>query len=91
MRRVKPSLPAFADALTATFPGPDDAPLAQALLRRLAHGEPVSAIELAAATDGEESEASGALTRWPNLSATNTVALWLSAGSVSCPLRIAST
>ena len=35
------SLPALADSLAGTFPACDDAPLARALFRELAKGQPV--------------------------------------------------
>jgi alkylmercury lyase len=61
------SLEALAESLAGTFPGSDDAPLARALLRTLAQGEPVSAATLAATADRAEREVAGALARWPNV------------------------
>ena len=51
-----PSLATLADSLAGTFPACDDAPLARALLRALAKGEPVADPALTAAAD-----------RWPNV------------------------
>jgi alkylmercury lyase len=54
------ALDTLAESLAGTFPGCEDAPLALALLRELAAGEPV-----VASTLGER--AGTALVRWPNL------------------------
>jgi alkylmercury lyase len=62
-----PSLEALARLLGSTFPGRDDAPLARALLRELARGEPVSDAALAAAADRAEYDVTQTLARWPNL------------------------
>ena len=62
-----PSLEALAESLAGTFPGCDDAPLARALLRSLAYGEPVSAAALAASTGREEPDVAHRLARWPNV------------------------
>lgn len=62
-----PSLEALARSLAGTFPGCEDAPLALALLRRLARGAPVSAAALAASTDRDEHDVTQALARWPNV------------------------
>jgi alkylmercury lyase len=51
-----PSLATLADSLAGTFPACEDAPLARALLRALAKGEPVTDAALTAAAD-----------RWPNV------------------------
>jgi alkylmercury lyase len=66
-RSDTPSLRVLAESLAGTFPGSDDAPLARALLRKLACGEPVSAAMLASAADRDEREVSSALARWPNV------------------------
>lgn len=62
-----PSREALAESLAGTFPGCDDAPLARALLRELAHGDPVSPAALAAAAGRDQPEVSEALMRWPNV------------------------
>jgi alkylmercury lyase len=62
-----PSLETLAESLAGTFPGCDDAPLARALLRSLAHGEPVSAAALAASTGRAEPDVAHSLARWPNV------------------------
>jgi alkylmercury lyase len=54
------ALDVLADSLAGTFPGCEDAPLALALLRELAAGEPV-----VASTLGERAEV--VLARWPNV------------------------
>jgi alkylmercury lyase len=54
------SLETLADSLAGTFPGCDDAPLARALLRELAKGQPVAA----AAADPRLATA---IARWPNV------------------------
>jgi alkylmercury lyase len=59
------SLTTLANSLAGTFPACDDAPLARALLRELAKGEPVAAAALQRA--GDEAEVSAALARWPNV------------------------
>ena len=61
------SLRAMADALAGTFPCCDDGPLALALLRELARGEPVPATALAAAAGRDNADATAALARWPNV------------------------
>ena len=45
----------------------DDAPLARALLRELANGEPITDRALAAATGRKEGQVSAILARWPNV------------------------
>jgi alkylmercury lyase len=62
-----PSLQALADSLAGTFPGSDDAPLARALLRELAQGQPVSTAALAASTGRDEHDVTATLSRWPNV------------------------
>jgi alkylmercury lyase len=62
-----PSLEALAESLAGTFPGSDDAPLARALLRELARGQPVSAAALAAGIGRDDDEVTAALARWPNV------------------------
>jgi alkylmercury lyase len=62
-----PPLEALAESLAGTFPGCDDAPLARALLRELADGEPVTPRTLAAVADRDQREVSEALMRWPNV------------------------
>ena len=62
-----PSLEALAESLAGTFPGCDDAQLACALLRELAHGKPVSPTTLAAVADRGEQQTTEALARWPNV------------------------
>jgi hypothetical protein len=42
MPEPAPSLVTLADSLAGTFPACDDAPLARALLRALANGQPVA-------------------------------------------------
>jgi alkylmercury lyase len=61
------SLHTMADALVGTFPGSDDAPLALALLRELARGEPVAPMALAATHGRDEADVTAALARWPNV------------------------
>ena len=56
-----------ADALRDTFPGCEDAPLAIALLRLLAHGRPVTTAALAAAAGRPLDDVAAALARWPNV------------------------
>jgi alkylmercury lyase len=56
MPAATPSLATLADSLAGTFPARDDAPLARALLRALAKGEPVGGAALTAAAE-----------RWPNV------------------------
>ena len=67
MRTTSRSLQALADSLAGTFPCCDDAPLALALLRELASGEPVSVAQLARAVDRDEADIAGTLDRWPNV------------------------
>ena len=62
-----PSLEALAGLLAGTFPGSDDAPLARALLRELACGEPVSDAALAASSGRTEHDVTQTLARWPNV------------------------
>jgi alkylmercury lyase len=62
-----PPLEALAESLAGTFPGCDDAPLARALLRELARGEPVTPTTLAAVADRDEQQATETLARWPNV------------------------
>jgi alkylmercury lyase len=62
-----PSAEALARSLAATFPGWDDAPLARALLRALARGEPVSVAALAASTDRAADDVTRTLARWSNV------------------------
>ena len=62
-----PSLQVLAESLAGTFPGSDDAPLARALLRELAQGQPVSAAALAACAGRDENDVTATLARWPNL------------------------
>ena len=52
------SLTTLANALAGTFPACDDAPLANALLRALAAGEPVAV---------RDDELAAAVARWPNV------------------------
>jgi alkylmercury lyase len=54
------SLGTLADALAGTFPARDDAPLARALLRELAAGQPV-------APAADDTRLAAALARWPNV------------------------
>jgi alkylmercury lyase len=56
MREPATPLATLADSLAGTFPTCDDAPLARALLRELAQGQPVAEPTLTAAAD-----------RWPNV------------------------
>ena len=57
----------LADSLAGTFPGCDDGPLAIALLRALAQGDPVTPTALAAASDQGVAHVNAALSRWPNV------------------------
>ena len=61
------ALQAIADAVGGALAGCDDAPLAVALLRELALGEPVTAGALAAATARDDANVTAALARWPNV------------------------
>jgi alkylmercury lyase len=62
---VRPdALDTLADSLAGTFPGSEDAPLALALLRELATGEPVVASTL-------DVRAETVLARWPNVNYDN--------------------
>lgn len=61
------SLEALAGRLAGTFPGSDDGPLARALLRELACGEPVSDAALAASSRRTEHDVTQTLARWPNV------------------------
>ena len=61
------SLELAADALRDTFPGCENAPLAVALVRLLAHGQPVSTGTLADAARRPEHEVAAQLARWPNV------------------------
>lgn len=63
MSRMEPT----ADTLQDTFPACDDAPLASALVRHLARGEPVTAAMLAAASGRTVDEVAAQLARWPNV------------------------
>jgi alkylmercury lyase len=63
MSRIGPT----AAALRTTFPACDDAPLASALVRLLARGEPVPDATLAAAAGRTVAEVAAQLGRWPNL------------------------
>jgi alkylmercury lyase len=56
-----------AAALRDTFPGCEDAPLASALVRLLAHGEPVAHASLAEAAGRREDGVAAELARWPNI------------------------
>jgi alkylmercury lyase len=67
IRPDTPSLEALAESLAGTFPGSDDAPLARALLRELAQGEPVSSAALAACTGRDERDVTATVARWPNV------------------------
>jgi alkylmercury lyase len=67
IRPDTPSLEALADSLACTFPGADDALLARALLRELAHGQPVSAAALATSTGRDDDDVTTTLARWPNV------------------------
>jgi alkylmercury lyase len=58
---------ALAESLAGTFPGSEDAPLALALVRELARGEPVGADALAAAAGRPRPEVSAVLERWPTV------------------------
>jgi alkylmercury lyase len=60
-------LEAMADSLAGTFPGCEDAPLALALLRELARGEPVPAHALAASAARQDADVQATLARWPNV------------------------
>lgn len=62
-----PLLESLAQSLASTFPGSEDAPLARALLRALAGGEPVSNAALAAAADRTADEVDQTVAGWPNL------------------------
>jgi alkylmercury lyase len=62
-----PDLALTADALRATFPACEDAPLALALVQLLARGKPVTAAMLAAAGKRPIDEVAAQLARWPNL------------------------
>ena len=61
------SLFALADSLAETFPGRDDAPLARALLRLLAQGEPVAGATLATEAGRDPRDVESTITRWPNV------------------------
>jgi alkylmercury lyase len=67
VRPETPSLEALAELLAGTFPGRDDAPLARALLRELAAGQPVSAEALATSTGRDHDDVATTLARWPNV------------------------
>ena len=56
-----------ADALRHTFPACEDAPLALALVRLLARGQPVTDAMLAAAAALEIDTVAAQLARWPNI------------------------
>jgi alkylmercury lyase len=61
------ALATMADGLAGTFSSCEDAPLALALLRELAKGEPVGAPALRNAGVGGGDELPAALSRWPNV------------------------
>jgi alkylmercury lyase len=61
------TLSAFADALRATFPGCEDAPLASTLLRLLAQGRPVNTESLGAAIGRDAPAVAAQVARWPNI------------------------
>ncbi len=63
----RPPLATLADELAGTFPSCEDAPLALALLRELAKGQPVGAPALRNAGVGGDDELPAALGRWPNV------------------------
>jgi alkylmercury lyase len=63
----KLQLPVLGRALQDTFPARDDAPLALALLRLLAGGQPVYVAALASATARDERAARSRLEVWPNV------------------------
>jgi alkylmercury lyase len=67
VRPDAPSLEALAELLAGTFPGRDHAPLARALLRELAEGQPVSAVALATSTGRRDDDVAATLARWPNV------------------------
>jgi alkylmercury lyase len=67
VRPDTPSLEALAELLAGTFPGRDDAPLARALLRELAYGQPVSAEALARSTGRDDDDVTTTLARWSNV------------------------
>ena len=60
-------LTSIADSVIGALSCCDDPPLALALLRALAGGDPVSDIQLAAATGRDRSQVTAALARWPNV------------------------
>lgn len=62
-----PDLQPTAEALQETFPACEDASLALALLRLLAHGRPVMEAMLAMAAGRAVEEVAAQLARWPNI------------------------
>ena len=60
-------LPTLADSVGAALLCCDDPPLAIALLRALAGGDPVPDSDLAAATGRDQAQVTVALSRWPNV------------------------
>jgi alkylmercury lyase len=60
-------LTTIADSVIRALPCCDDSPLALALLRALAGGEPVPDSQLAAITRRDQVQVTAALTRWPNV------------------------
>jgi alkylmercury lyase len=60
-------LSAIADSLVGALPGCQHAPLALALVRQLARGQPVSTAALAAITGRDEADVAATLTVWPTV------------------------
>jgi alkylmercury lyase len=60
-------LTTIADSVIGALPCCDDPPLALALLRALAGGDPVRDSELAAATGRDQAQVTAARARWPNV------------------------
>lgn len=60
-------LNALADTLAGTFPGACDAGLAVALVRLLAHGEPVADRRVADVVGRDQREVTATLAGWPNV------------------------
>jgi alkylmercury lyase len=60
-------LSAIADPLAGALPGCQDAPLALALVRELARGQPVTTASLAAVAGRKTADVESALTAWPNV------------------------
>ena len=67
MNQTPHQLDEFAGSLARTFPGREDAPLALALLRELALGDPVTEHALATATGREVEQVAATLEHWPNM------------------------